>query len=82
MTTYSEPTVLWTLRHADGRVARATLIPGTPRSTLVWVVDETLDRAENFDDWDLALARAEMTRLALLEEGWREDDRDTADRTR
>jgi hypothetical protein len=82
VTTYSEPTVLWTLRHADGRVARATLIPGTPRSTLVWVVDETLDRAENFDDWDLALARAEMTRLALLEEGWLEDDRDTADRTR
>ena len=70
--TYSDPTVLWRLTHPNGGAARVTLIPGHPTSTLVWFVDETLDRAENFADWNAAIARAEETRRLMLEDGWRD----------
>jgi hypothetical protein len=72
--TYSEPATLWRLVHADGDVARATIIPGTPRSTLCFFVNDRLERGENFDEWDRALERAERVRLGMLEEGWRVAD--------
>lgn len=69
---YSEPTVLWRLRHPDGTTARATLIPGSPANTVAWFIGDTLDRVENFRDWDRALERADETRLSLLADGWKE----------
>lgn len=72
--TYSEPTVLWRLKHPNGAVARATIIPGHPTSTLVWFVDDTLDRAENFTDWNAAIARADETRRVMVEDGWHDAD--------
>jgi hypothetical protein len=71
---YSEPAVLWRLRHPDGRVARATVIPGVPTSTLVFFLNDRFDRGENVDEWEAALARAETVRRDLLEDGWRPDD--------
>jgi hypothetical protein len=68
--TYSEPAVLWRLRHPDGDVARATLIPGTPVSTLAFFVNDRFDRGENFGEWAAALKRAEEIRTQLLAEGW------------
>jgi hypothetical protein len=35
-------------------------------------VDGVMDRAENYDSVDLALARADQIRLVFLEDGWRE----------
>ncbi len=73
MASYSEPAVLWRLRHPDGDRARATLIPGAPESTLVFFVNDRLDRGENFAEWAQAMARAEEVRLGLLEQGWHVD---------
>ena len=69
-----EPTVLWRLYHAEGRHARAVLLPGTPQVTLTFFVDDVMDRAENFASWDAALQRAHETRTLLLQEGWRDAD--------
>ena len=69
--TYTAPTVLWRLRHPDGRVVRATLIPGSPASTLVYFVDDRFERGENFEEWDLALRRAQAFKEDLMAEGWR-----------
>lgn len=71
MESYSEPAVLWRLRHPKGDHARATLIPGSPASTLVFFVNDRLDRGENFTEWALAIARAEEVRNDLLEQGWK-----------
>lgn len=70
MESYSEPAVLWRLRHKNGDHARATLIPGSPASTLVFLVNDRLDRGENFTEWAQALARAEVVRQDLLDQGW------------
>jgi hypothetical protein len=69
--TFSEPAVLWRLRHTNGDHARATLIPGSPASTLVFLVNDRLERGENFEEWDDALARAELVRADLLSQGWK-----------
>ena len=71
---YSEPAVLWRLRHPDGRRARATLIPGVPTSTLVFMVDDRLDRGENVTEWEAAIERAEDVRRALIDDGWRPEE--------
>ena len=70
MESYSEPAVLWRLRHPQGDLARATLIPGSPESTLVFFVNDQLDRGENFREWAQAIARAEVVRQDLLDQGW------------
>ena len=70
MESYSEPAVLWRLRNPHGERARATLIPGSPQSTLVFFVNDRLDRGENFAEWAQAMARAEAVRQELLEQGW------------
>jgi hypothetical protein len=70
---YSEPAVLWRLRHPDGGRSRATLIPGVPTSTLVFFVNDRFERGENVVDWGPALKRADEVKLALVEAGWKED---------
>lgn len=70
---YSEPAVLWRLRHPEGDQARATLIPGSPTSTLVFFVNGLFDRGENFAEWTQAIARADQVRRGLLEQGWTVD---------
>ena len=70
----SSPTVLWRVWSRSGEQARAVVIPGEPHSTLTVFVDDVLDRAENFEALDVALFRAADLKVALLEQGWREDD--------
>ncbi|HEX7085494.1 MAG TPA: hypothetical protein VF198_03970 [Vicinamibacterales bacterium] len=67
---FSEPAVLWRLRRGRDE-ARATVIPGSPVSTLVFLVNDELDRGENYDALDAMLARAEEVRRELLDQGWR-----------
>lgn len=67
---YGEAAVLWRLRHPDGTSARATLIPGTPASTLIFFVNDAFERGENFIEWEAALAHAEAVRGRMREEGW------------
>jgi hypothetical protein len=71
--TYSEPTELWRLRNAEGRIARAVLVPAVPKSTLVWFIGSELPAdAEDFEEWAPALRRAEALKRALLGAGWNE----------
>ena len=67
----TEPTVLW--RMTRGRsAAHATIFPGDGQATLTWFFDGVMDRAENYETLDLAMARAEQIRGILLRDGWTE----------
>ena len=66
-----EPTVLW--RMTRGRdTAHATIFPGEQRTTVTWYFGGVMDRAENYESVDLALARADHIRGVLLRDGWTE----------
>ena len=69
MTTPTDPTILW--RMTRGRnTAHATIFPGDAQTTITWFFDEVMDRAENYDSLELAMARADQIRGVLLGDGW------------
>jgi hypothetical protein len=71
MTVPSDPTVLW--RMSRGRsTAHATIFPGQTQTTVTWFFDGVMDRAENYDTLDLALARAGQIKGVLEKDGWKE----------
>ena len=74
MSTYAEPATIWRLKNVRGDRARATLIPGSPASTLCFFVNDELTKGENFEEWAAALTRADEVRTTLLGEGWRADE--------
>ena len=63
--------VLWRLWRGPS-TAHATVFPGHARVTVTWFFDGVMDRAENYDTMDVALARAEQIRGVLLRDGWSE----------
>jgi hypothetical protein len=66
-----DPTVLW--RMTRGRnAAHATIFPGDVHNTVTWFFDGVMDRAEQYDSIELAMARAEEIRGILLRDGWKE----------
>ena len=65
----SDPTVLWRLKRGRS-TAHATLFPGGAQTTVTWYFDGVMDRAENYDSLDLAMARADDIRGVLLRDGW------------
>jgi hypothetical protein len=71
MSSYLEPTVVWRLKRGRS-VAHATILPGGDRTTVTWFFDGTMDRAENYDSLDLAVARADEIRGVLERDGWTE----------
>jgi hypothetical protein len=67
----TDPTVLWRL--TKGReAAHATIFPGQPQTTIAWFVNGVMDRAEQYDSMDLALARSEEVRGTLVRDGWKD----------
>ena len=67
----SAPTVLW--RMSRGRsVAHATIFPGDRHNTVTWFFDGVMDRAEQYDSIELAMARADEIRGILVRDGWKE----------
>lgn len=67
----TDPTILW--RMSRGRsTAHATIFPGEGQATVTWYFDGVMDRAENYESTDVALARAEHVRSILLRDGWKE----------
>jgi hypothetical protein len=50
--------------------AHATIFPGDTQATITWFFDGVMDRAENYDSLELALARADQIRGGLLSDGW------------
>ena len=65
----TDPTILW--RMTRGRAtAHATLLPSEGRTTITWFFDGVMDRAENYDSLELAMARATHIRSILVKDGW------------
>ena len=52
--------------------ARHRSSPGRAQTTITWFFDGVMDRAENYDTVDLALARADDIKGVLLRDGWAE----------
>ena len=50
--------------------AHATIIPGELQTTITWFFDGVMDRAENYESVDMAMARADQIRGVLLHDGW------------
>ena len=69
-TTYSEPTTLWRLQHADGRRARSVVVPRGPGICAIWILNDDVEAARDFGEWKDALTWLETARLALLEAEW------------
>jgi len=67
----SDPTVLWRLTRGRSS-AHATIFPGLDHTTVTWFVDEVMDRAENYDTIELAIARADEIKGVLLRDGWKD----------
>jgi hypothetical protein len=67
----TEPTVLWRLTRGRS-AAHATILPGDRQTTVTWFFDGVMDRAENYETLDLAMARADQIRGILLRDGWSE----------
>jgi hypothetical protein len=65
----TDPTVLWRLKRGRS-TAHATLFPGGGQTTVTWYFDGVMDRAENYDSVDLAMARADEIKGVLLRDGW------------
>jgi hypothetical protein len=63
--------VLWRLTRGRS-TAHATIFPGEGQTTVTWFVDGVMDRAENYESIDLAMARADQIRLVLVGDGWQE----------
>jgi hypothetical protein len=51
---------------------RAVILPGGPPFTLAFFANDRLDRAENYDDMNLALFRAAEIKRSLLDDGWQD----------
>ena len=69
MTTPTDPAILWRMSRGKN-TAHATIFPGETKTTITWFVDGVMDRAENYDSLELAMARADQIRGVLLSEGW------------
>jgi hypothetical protein len=69
--TSTDPTVLWRLTRGRS-TAHATIIPGEAQTTITWFFDGVMDRVENYDSLQLALARADDIKGVLLRDGWSE----------
>ncbi|HEY3091833.1 MAG TPA: hypothetical protein VGJ52_02000 [Vicinamibacterales bacterium] len=69
----TDPTILW--RMTRGRsTAHATIFPGDAQTTITWFFDDVMDRAENYESMELALARADEIRGVLMRDGWTPSD--------
>jgi len=68
----SDPAVLWRMARGT-HTAHATIFPGDSHTTITWFFDGVMDRAENYDSLDLAMARADQIRGVLLGDGWTQE---------
>jgi hypothetical protein len=67
----NDPMVLWRLSRGPS-TAHATVFPGATQVTVTWFFDGVMDRAENYESMEIALARADQIRGLLLRDGWKE----------
>ncbi|MCM3881867.1 MAG: hypothetical protein ND807_17305 [Vicinamibacterales bacterium] len=68
--TYSEPTVMWRLRHIDGRTAHALILPSRAKASAVWFISGVPVKARDFKNWRTALEWLDDERVTLETSGW------------
>ena len=68
---FSEPVVVWRLARGPSH-AHAVVFAAAGTATVAWFVDDTMDRVENYEALELALARADDIRGSLMRDGWTE----------
>jgi hypothetical protein len=73
VTNPTDPAVLWRMQRGDA-TAHATIFPGEAHTTITWFFDDVMDRAENYESVELALARADQIRGVLVRDGWTPTD--------
>ena len=75
--TYNEPTVMWRMRHRDGRLAHAVIGPRGDRASVIWFLNDRPLGSHDFDDWTSAIRWSEQMRAQFWTVGWRlASDRD------
>ena len=67
---YCEPTVLWRLRHEDGRHAHGKIIPRLHDASAVWFINDLPEAAQDFEDGATAVKWLEEVRSTLERNGW------------
>ena len=72
--TYNEPTVMWRMRHADGRSAQAVIEPITTGARVLWFVNGHPVSVRYFADWTGAIDWTDRLRAQQWTVGWRLSD--------
>jgi hypothetical protein len=68
--TYAEPTVMWRLRHRDGRTAHSLIIPSGSKATAIWFISGAAQKARDFRTWRGAIDWLNDERATLETSGW------------
>jgi hypothetical protein len=66
-------TVLWRVFKKGEAHVRAVVLPGGPPFTLAFFADDKMDRAENYEEMNIAVFRADEIKRSMLEDGWKEE---------
>ena len=69
--TYNEPTVMWKMRHRDGRRAQAVIDPMNGRTRALWFVNGHPLSVCYFADWTTAIEWTDRLRARQWTVGWR-----------
>ena len=69
--TYNEPTVMWRMRHPDGRSAHTVIAPKGPEALTIVFVNGDLKGFRDFKTWDSAIRWTEQMSIQLEAMGWR-----------
>jgi cytoskeletal protein CcmA (bactofilin family) len=68
--TYNGPTVMWRMRHPDGRSAHTVIAPKGPETLAVVFVNDDLKGVRDFKTWDSAIRWTEQMSTQLEVMGW------------
>jgi hypothetical protein len=72
--TYNEPTVMWRMRHRDGRCAQAVIDPTNSGARALWFVNGHSLEVRDFADWTSAIEWTDRLRAQQWTVGWRLSD--------
>lgn len=69
--TYDEPTVMWRVRHSDGRSAHAVIVPLGPKTAVLWFILGSPQESREFNTLHGAIRWVERQLVKLQASGWR-----------
>ena len=72
--TYNEPTVMWRMKHRDGRCAQAVIDPMISGARALWFVNGHALGVRDFADWTSAIEWTARLRAQQWTVGWRVSD--------